>query len=478
MNLYPEINPRDTQSPVTHYPRPGLRALASAIGGGTVRGLYRASTGDGYCVIGQTLYKITPSWGLLALGNLLTPLSTPVSMIDNRTELVVVDNSSLGYSYNMASGTFAQIVDPTGTFAGGTRADYLDTFLLFNTPGSNEFVSTLSNVLQFDGLYFATKTGYPDNLATLIVSNHYIYLIGQLKTEVWYNAGNPQFPFALLAGVYYEHGTVAPWSVATQDGRVYMLHQDLQGQGMVISFQGYSSKRISNHALEYAIRRMASAGSIADAIGYCYQTDGHVFYVLTFPTGNQTWVYDEATEQWHQRAWTDASGGLNRDRTNCCANINSTIVVGDHSNGTLYALDPTTYVDEVAGASSPISRIRTFPRLNEGSFNFGAPGFSRPTAWEGKRIRYNSFELDMQCGDGELDSAGNPPQVVLRYSDDRGRTWTRDIPQTAGAPGVYNTWPIWRNLGVSRDRVWEVGYSFAGECALQGAWVHAEVLDT
>lgn len=480
VNLYPEVNPRDSQSPVTHYPRPGLRALARAAGGGTVRGLYRASTGQGYCVIGQGFYSISPGWALTLLGTLVTPLTTPVSMVDNRQELVIVDNSSLGYSYNLTTGIFSQITDPTGIFQGGTKVDYIDTFLLFNSPGTNQFVSTLSNQLVFDGLYFASKVGYPDTLATLIVSNHYIYLIGQLKTEVWYNAGNPQFPFALLPGVYYEHGTVAPWSVSAQDGRVYLLHQDLQGQGIVIAFQGYSAKRISNHALEYAIRRMAASGSIADAIGYCYQTDGHVFYTLTFPTGNQTWTYDESTEQWHQRAWSDANGNLNRDRTNCCANINSTIVVGDWENGTLYALDPAVYEDQVAplGAPSPITRIRSFPRLNEATFNFGAPGFSRDISWDGKRIAYDSFELDLQCGAGALDSAGNPPLVQLRYSDDRGMSWSNYIAQSAGAPGVYNTWPVWRNLGTARDRVWEVSYSFAGECALQGAWTHARVMET
>ena len=48
--------------------------------------------------------------------------------------------------------------------------------------------------------------------------------------------------------------------------------------------------------------------TIADAIAFAYQQEGHVFYVLTFPTGDATWVLDLTTTEkigypvWHQRA--------------------------------------------------------------------------------------------------------------------------------------------------------------------------------
>jgi hypothetical protein len=40
------------------------------------------------------------------------------------------------------------------------------------------------------------------------------WLIGTQTTEVWYNAGNAQFSFAELPGVFIEHGCVAPYSIA------------------------------------------------------------------------------------------------------------------------------------------------------------------------------------------------------------------------------------------------------------------------
>lgn len=481
INLFPERNPRDAPVPLTHYQRPGLRQLATGLDALPVRGLYRASNGNGYCVIGSKVYSISATWVLTQLGVLTIANSTPVSMIDNGTTLWLVDNSQFGYTIDLATNAFAQIVDPTGTFMGATRVDYIDTFMLWNVLGTKDFGATHSNSIVFDPLYIAGKTDYPDPLVTLIVNRHEILLLGQLKSEIWYDAGNPLFPFAELPGAYIEHGCVAPFSVAATDISVFWLGMDLQGQGLVFRQRGYETKLVSNHAIAYAIRKMANAGTIADAVGYCYQQDGHVFYVLIFPSGDQTWVFDdsigEPTEAWHQRAWTDSDGVLHRDRTNCHAFLNGTNVVGDWQNGTLYALDLDTYTDAVGVATpGPISFIRTFPHIGAAV----APN-GQPIMADGKRVQFTQFLADLECGDGPLDSTGAPPQIGLRWSDDRGKTFGQTVLQSAGdptLPGRYLTEPQWRGLGIARDRIFELSYSIAGPAALNGGWVEAKVLNT
>lgn len=472
VNLFPEANQKDSPVPLTFYQRPGFVPLAfgPAL---PVRGLYEASNGNGYVVIGQGVYAVDPGWALTQLGSLSADLSTPVSMIDNRTTLFLVDNSTSGYQIDLTTNVMSPIVDTSGSFTGATRVDYCDTFMLWNEPGTNRFGSTLSNELVFDPLYFGAKVNYPDNLVSLLVNRREIWLIGSRKSEIWFDAGNAQFPFAELPGAAFEHGCEAPFSVASQDVATYWLARNLQGKGIVVKGGGYQLKRISTHAIENAIQGYPT---ISDAIGYTYQQNGHVFYVLTFPSGNATWVWDEASGLWHQRAWSDANGVLHRDRSNCAAWMHGKNVVGDWENGTIYHLDPGTYTDTVDGVTQALTCIRSFPHIVELTDSTGQFPIHRVA--DGKRVQFSDFQADIQCGDAPLDSAGQPARITLAWSDDRGRTYGNGVLQMAGAPGEYNTYPQWRGLGIARDRIFELSYSIAGPAALNGAWVDAKVLGT
>lgn len=464
LNLYPESNPKDSPVPLTHYQRAGLRPLVSGPNL-PVRGLYRASNGQAYGVIGRNVYRITAPagvWTLTQLGQITAGLTTPVSFIDNGTTILLVDGSVNGWFITLATDAFTQVVDPTGTFVGGDRVDVIDTFMLCNIPGTNRWISTLSNVTTFDPLYFGAKANYPDSLVGLIVNRHEILLIGQLKSEIWFDAGNPGFPFAELPGASIEHGSCAKYSLAAADVSIFWLGLDLQGQGVVFRQRAYETRRISTHALEYAIQRY---DVISDAIGYTYQQYGHVYYVLQFPSAGKTWVFDEATEFWHEEATLDSNGNLGRHRGNCCAFINGLNVVGDFANGTLYHMDPEVYTDTVGGVTYPLRWIRTFPHLvvPPTETSPGIDGFSR--------LIFNRFVADVEVGTVGKSADGKPPQISMRYSSNRGKTFTPAPMQSVGATGEYQTLPTWQPLGMARDMVFELSCSIAGPCALNGAWV-------
>jgi len=459
---------------MTHYQRPGFRPLTQ-VGKGPIRALYGASNGKGFAVSGAEVYYLDPNWQPTKIGDLTQAGTSPCSMIDNEVDLVLADNSTFGYSVDLATNQFSVLNDPSGTFIGANKLDIIDGYVLFNIPGTPTFGSTLENVLTVDPLYTAAKNNYPGNLVTLGVNRHEILLLGTKKSEIWYNAGNPQFPFAELPGSSIEHGCVAPYSFATMDVNAYWLGADLQGDGIVFRQTGYTTRRISNHALEVAIRQMKRHGIISDAIGYTHQQDGHTFYVLCFPSGDQTWVFDEAIGDpnlaWTQRAWTDANGVLHRDRSNCGAVINGLYVVGDWQNGTIYHLDPDTYTDTVDGVVGPISFIRTFPHI------FAGDGPQGPVLLDGKQVQVTSFIADVGVGDVPLDAQGQPAQMLLRTSLDRGRTWGQALLQSLGAPGEFLTQPLWRQLGIGRDIIFELSYACAGEAPLNGAWIEMQVLN-
>ena len=164
---------------------------------------------------------------------------------------------------------------------------------------------------------------------------------------------------------------------------------------------------------------------------------------------------------WHQRAWTDNEGNLNRHRMNCGCNAYNANIVGDWENGNLYQLSLTTYTDYVDGEGSnsdgtyPISRIRSFSTLMN----------------EAKRVVYQGFTADMEVGNDT--NATIPATVSLRWSDDRGKTYGNAVQQNFGELGQYLAIANWNRLGMGRGRVFELSWSLATKTALNGAWVTA-----
>lgn len=487
INYYPELNRRDALAPMTYYQRPGYVPKVT-VGQGPIRCIYPASTGEAYVASGHEVYRFDKgSWSPTLLGTITADKTTPVSMIDNGNQVVIVDGSTNGWQVSLSGANapsgqpsdFHQISDPTGFFTGADRVDYIDTFVIWNQPGTVFWNSTQSNTIEpFDALYTAGKTGYPDLLVTIYVVRHEVILLGTYKSEIWYDAGLFPFPFAELPGTYIEHGCIAKYSVAQADIAIMWLGQDLQGTGMVLRFRGYLCDRISNHALEDAIRKMQNTVGVSDAVGFTYQLDGHVWYVLTFPAGDQTWVYDTIIQEpdmaWHQEAWTDESGVLHRIRAMSHGIINGVGVLGDWQNGTIYQPDLDTYTDTVNGTVYPLTCIRSFPHIGRARL----AGGNQLIDIDGNRVQFAGFRADIECGLGPVGIDSLPAQVSLRWSDDRGRTWGSEVLQSSGQPGEYLTQPQWLGLGIARDRVFEISHSIAGPAALNGAWISAEVLGT
>lgn len=540
VNLYGEMNPKDSPVPMTYYPRAGLKSANISPTPKEFRCLYTATNGQLYGVVGRNVYTISSSYVFTLIGSIFT-YSSQCYMMDNGIVMILVDGSTTGYAIDFKNGnTFGIINDPG--YLGADFVDYIDSFFVFNQPGTQNFYASLSNInydmlitlsgsIQsatisggitytdgtyngevlsgghgtgakatiivsggsvttvtltntgqdyqegdiltavipagsgfqytitgvssnaFDPLFIAAKTGYADNLVGLVCVHREIWLIGELTTEVWYDAGTPDFPFGALPGVFINHGCIAKYSIATQDVNVYWLGQDKQGERIVFKRSGYAAQRISTHAIE---NEWDSYGDVSDAIGFTYQQEGHAFYVLQFPSANKTWAYDESTKEWHELAATDPQGDLMRHWSNCCAAAYNQLFMGDFQNGTLYVIDQNSYTDN----GNPIEYIRGFPHL---------------LGDRGERVFFDQFIADMEVGtdDGMVDNSSqiHPPVISLRWSDDRGVSFGNKVTQSLGALGQYRTSIQWRRLGMARDRVFELSWSCPTKTALNGAFL-------
>lgn len=516
VNLFPEATPENGKYIGYLNRAPGLRFLNS-IGTGPIRGLWahQTSESNAYVVSGNQFYAIDKYYNATYLG--AVGGSGPVSIADNGVQIFIATNP-LGYIYNMNTKVFAQITDPD--FPGAVTVGYLDGYFVFNEPNSQRvWVTSLLDGTSIDPLAFASAEGSPDGLVCLNIDHREAWLFGTDSIEVWYDAGISGFPLQRIQGAFNEIGCVAPYSVAKLDNALFWLGTDARGQGIVYRNQGYTGVRISTHAVEYAIQNY---DVISDAIAYTYQQEGHAFYVLIFPSANATWVYDVATGAWHERAsW--ATNGYIRHRSNCQMNFNGTIVVGDFENSNIYAFDLDNYSDN--GAKQ--TWIRSWRALPSGQNNLTRTaqhslqldcetgvGLNLYPAYDGEGLLTEVGDsiiaeyvqnniatesgniMTTEAGDILVDIANFPngwnppeylsttaypaasgydPQIMLRWSDDGGHTWSNEHWKSMGKIGNYGYRTIWRRLGMTekiRDRVYEV----SGSDPIKIAIIDAELL--
>jgi hypothetical protein len=432
INLFPEVVPEGGKEPAFLQRAPGLTRLAT-VGTGPIRGMWQYGN-YGYVVSGSTLYQIDSNWNAVAKGTVAG--TGPVSMADNGTQLFIAVNPE-GYIYNVSTDDFQPIADPD--FPGAVTVGYIDGYFVFNEPDSQKiWVTSLLDGTQIDPLEFTSAEGNPDNVVAIFVDHREVWVFGSNSTEVWYNAGLIDFPLARVQGAFNELGCAAPYSIAKMDNQIYWLGKDARGQGMVFRASGYMGQRISTHAIEW---QMQEYPDLSDAVGYTYQQDGHSFYVLNFPTANTTWVFDVATGAWHERA-SFANGQFNRHRGNSQMFFNATTVIGDFQNGKIYAFDLNVYADD----GEPQKWLRSWRALPTGANNLA-------------RTVHHSMQLDCETGVGLNTGQGSDPQVMLRWSDDGGHTWSNEHWKSMGQIGRTATRTIWRRLGATmkiRDRVYEV----------------------
>jgi len=477
VNLYPEATPEGGKEAGFLNRCPGLRLLCTA-GVGPIRGIWEHN-GIGYIVSGLELYSVSSTWNVTLIGTVAG--TGPVSMADNGAQLFIACNGP-SYIYNFNTLAFQQITDPD--FAGAVTVGYIDGYFVFNQPDSQIlWVTSLLDGTSIDPLEFASAEGSPDGLVSLIVDHREVWLFGTNSVEVWYDAGLTDFPLTRIQGAFNEIGCAAAYSVAKLDNGLFWLGSDARGRGIVYRANGYTGQRVSTHAIEFAIQ---GYGDISDAVAYTYQQEGHAFYVLIFPSANATWVFDVATGAWHERAGF-ANGLLGRHRSNCQMSMAGEIVVGDYDNGNLYAFDLDVFAD-----NGEVQKwLRSWRALPPGQNDL-------------KRTAHHSLQLDCETGVGlsgndvpdELSYLlteasvelltesgdtitvdmevvqGSNPQVMLRWSDDGGHTWSNEHWTSMGAIGTYGTRAIWRRLGMTtklRDRVYECSGTDPVKIAILGA---------
>jgi len=432
INWYLESNRQDSRTILSLAPTGGLSLLETPAGSPS-RGTF-SYDGEIFTVHGDTLYHITTGGTVTTVATTLDTNTGNVSFAENGAQLMIVDGTS-GYIYTKADGLMAKITDADFP-ASPEQVVFIDGYFIVNSSGTGKFyASALNDGTSWAALVFATAEGFPDNLVSMIVLHRRLWLFGDRSMEIWYNSGAQDFPFARVHGSVIEEGIVAQWSVAKDRDNVFWLSSSPRGDDMVMMSSGAAAQRISTNSIEL---QMDSYSDTSDAIGNVFHEEGHVFYVLTFPTGGETWVYDVTESKrlgqkiWHQRK---SSGG--RWLAQHMAFVGGLHYVSDYNSGNIYQIGH----DILSENGTDIIRTRAGRHITK----------------DRNRIYINSFEVVFEMGIGNATVAD--PQIMLRISKDGGFTWGNEKWASAGKVGEYLTRAKFNRLGLARDWVFEISVS-------------------
>ena len=387
----------------------------------------------------------------------------------------VVSGTQTVSSETMYLLNFSVLPSSDGAFSGASIVDIVDNYFVYNRPSTQQWAaSNLLSPITY-GLSYASKFTGPDNLISIIADHGQVYLLGETTSEVWSDQGTFPFAFQRIPGSSSQHGIAAKFSIARLGNSFAYLAKNNRGQSEIVMMNGYFPQRISTHAVENTLVNQY----VADAVAYTYQLEGHECYVISFPTLDLTWVYDFSTQLWHKWLWVDSTNTYHRHRSNCAAYFQNMVLVGDWQNGNIYQLDPNNYTDN----GSTIRRLRRCPHLvtdlqrqyfEELQIQFqpgvGVGGLSIATGLQGNYIGSTytipaNGNLTILANQTDILGFSNQlstnttlinPQAMLRWSNDGGSTWSNEFWQKIGQQGKYKNRAIWRRLGQSRDRIFEV----------------------
>lgn len=426
VNCFVERQAPEAKSPSPIFGTPGMTQFAD-VGSGPIRGRWNFQ-GLLYVVSGTQLWSVSTAGAGTLIGDGILG-QNPVGISDNGVQLCVV-NGLGGFIFTLATGVFGPITDPN--FFPAFTVTFMDGYFIFDRAGTNEwFISALYDGTTYNGLDFASAEANTDMLVGSAQNLQLLFLFCSEHIEIWYDAGNSNFPFARYAGGVITYGCISPYTIIGQDGALFFLGADK----VFYRLQANVPIRVSSHAMETII---AADGDITQARCTTYTQEGHKFILLTLPVSGRTLAFDISTGKWHEReSWNANGSSLGIWRGAFAIEIYQRILVGDAFTGQVGALSPMvgpTYTEY----GNPIRML----------------AISATVHHDRKRVFLPLLELDVQPGVGLTTGQGVDPQLMLSLSVDGGKTYRKSQRwRSMGKIGEYARRLRWTRNGNARQWV-------------------------
>ena len=334
-----------------------------------------------------------------------------LSFADNGIEMVFVGTE--GYSYDPATDTLKNMNTEAGWYESET-VTYMDGYFIFSRKSTGQFFISQLFSTSLDPIDWATGEAAPDDTVAVMVANRQLWIIGERTSEVWYDSGDPLFPFTRIPGAVIDIGAINYKTVSKALDTIILVGDDLK----VYMSKGYSLIPISTQAIEYKI----AGADVTQINSFTFHERGRWFYAMTIDD-NKTYVFDLQTTLWHTRESDD----LGRWRMNGVYNNYQDGVNYGYASNFLYRMSEDLYTEN---GSNIMKQIVSLP-INH-SVN---------------RVRISELELDMEV------DLNTEARISLQLSSDAGKTWSNKTYASTGKAGHAQQRVKWRRLGQHRNVV-------------------------
>ncbi|WP_395652558.1 packaged DNA stabilization protein [Brevundimonas sp.] len=420
-------------------PVEGLRAFVTFPA--DVRGVIETdeTTARTFVVAGAKLYELSTADGSYVERGTLARSSGFVAMKNGLFQLVIVDGPN-GYVFTFATNAFSQIIDPD--WRGSRWVDELNGVFIFvpNDQPDQFYISAIDDGANFDALDFSSSDAQPDPIVTHRVMKQELYLFNRRSTEVWIFDGSTDFPLTRYNSTPIDVGCAGLRAACTTSDSLFFLGRSKTGQGLLYEMRGHQPVRVSTDAVEQTIKDSTDR---AGAVLWTYQIDGAEFLGLNMPGTATTWVYNLATQQWHEQARLVNGEWVQWPADQIVfAGGRHLASVGDK----LYIIDDT--LDAIG--SELLSYERTWPHMQNASM---------------EPISFRSVEVSCTTGNGG--------DMTLELSNDGGYVWGSPLRRSLGAIGRRVERIRWQGLGAAISRVFRLRCRGAGPTTIYCAPVDA-----
>jgi hypothetical protein len=437
--------------------RPGEALSVSSLAG-ISRGGYLSSTGTIFWIFGNTLYTVTD--GTATSRGTLSGTTSKCFFTDNGTDLFIISGTSI-YTAGLSSG--APTLQTTFYSSTASSCTFLDSYVIFTKPSSNQFFWSDLLSTSGDGDNFASAEANPDQVVAVFNNAQDLWVFGAKSIELWGSNSGAQTSadaFVRRGNLLIESGCASAASIKKIEQTLMWVSYDDRSTPSVVIAMGYNPTRVSTLALEQEWKRLGldPTSATADVM----HIGGHSLYLLNFTGASETYIYDyTASKMLGKSCWTtgssfDGNGGFTRWNPQGIVVAGNTIFTGDFYSGSLLTLSLDYTTDYVSGVSQPIVWERTTPHISN----------------EMKRIRHNSITID--CATGIAIDPTLDPQIMEQHSDDGGATWTDERWVSCGKIGQYGLRVKFYQLGSALSRVYRFRGSDNIAWALSGAAIEID----
>lgn len=361
------------------------------------------------------------------------------SMSDNGRQLMIINDLGDGYIYNPNGEPRLAVIDDAGFQANGQpeQVVFLDGYFVVTTADKKAIVSAINDGLNWNALDFFTAEADPDGITAPFVYRNQLYLLGTQTTESFRNIGGAGVPFQRLNGFVLTRGCSAPFSVQQLGSVVYWIGQGENEQPVALAFSGSDPVKISTTAIDNKLSEL-SENALRNMFSWAYSFRGHDF--IAFSSGDWAFIYDVATQKWHERESQVISNGVRltkRSRIQTVINAYNELLAGDTEDGRIGRISADVFTEYELPI---ISFFTTSPLYDLGN------SFSLPS-------------IELLCESGVGTPTTPDPQVRMSISRD-GAVFDNPRTRSMGKIGDRKTRQIWyKNGRVSRFCIMKVEIS-------------------